>query len=157
MPPASAPCIYESAAVGLDHAPNQGLRPSLSKLLLPFSEPDPASVFLPWAVLWKEARPRARVRRHLEAVAYGQEPFDLVVRHHLAHCLLPFSDDLRVLLVEEDPEPMNAPGVRRDRSVAEVEPEQIHIRAGQMGESMLVLPTPIACRAENLAVTSRGA
>jgi hypothetical protein len=82
----------------------------------------------------------------LNVRAHPVEPVNLAPWDHGAHRCFAFVDDLRVAQVEEYAEPEHVAAMRGDTAVAEVEAEQVHVRAGQFRETMRRVTTPLAPR-----------
>src|SRR5918995_6513996 len=125
MPPTPPAGVDKAAPVGLDEPADQWLGPSLGEPLLPICEPNAASVLWARTVLWKETWPRTRVGVDLETVTGLTQPAHLTAGHRRLDGPLAFPDDVRILHVESHAELMNRSGVTRDRTIPEIETEEM--------------------------------
>jgi hypothetical protein len=71
-------------------------------------------------VLREEAGPALGVGVHLKAVALSLLAADAISGDNRAHGSLAFADDFWISDVEEDPQAVDIPRMRRDRAVPEI-------------------------------------
>jgi hypothetical protein len=127
--------------------------------LLPRLELDWALVLAAWAMLGEQARPLLGVRGHHDGAAGERRNANPARRHDDPHPLDAPADDLRISIVEHDPQLEHAAPMRGDATVPQVKAQKVRVVTAETAEVMRIVPagsTDVGVRhpAAGSAVTS---
>jgi hypothetical protein len=132
MAPAAAPCVDEATTIGVDEATKEEVRRTDDEMPLPVSQLNSSGVLAAGAMLGKPAWPGLRVGVDLGAPSSLSSNVRRETQQLYRPCTL--GDDLRVALVQYDPELVYATGMGRQAPITEIEPQEVDVGEGELGK-----------------------